>query len=78
MGEIFINEKEYEKSEDFNITEAYTMLEMESEATINTWFMGMFVPNYNMNPDGSTSYDFDYSHIAAKEKKISYKGVLSY
>ena len=78
MDNIVINEKEYEKSEDFNITEAYTMLEMESEATINTWFMGMFVPNYNMNPDGSTSYDFDYSHIAAKEKKISYKGVLSY
>ena len=78
MDNIVIDDTEYEKNGDFNITEAYTMLEVEADAKINTWFMGMFVPDYNMNADGSTSYEYNYSDIASKEKKISYKGVLSY
>lgn len=78
MDNIVIDDTEYEKNGDFNITEAYTMLEVEADAKINTWFMGMFVPDYSMNADGSTSYEYNYSDIASKEKKISYKGVLSY
>jgi len=78
MNNIVINDMVYQKPESFDITKTYTMVKVNASANIKTWFMGVFIPDYNMNPDGSTSYTYDYSNIGKKDKNIVYKSVLSY
>lgn len=62
----------------FDICEAHTMITARSDVSVKTWFMGVFVPNYNMNIDGSTTYEYDFSNLGKKEKIISCQGLMSY
>ena len=78
MNNIVINDMVYQKPESFDIAKTYTMVKVNASANIRTWFMGVLIPDYNMNPDGSVSYKYDYSNLGKKDKNIIYKSVLSY
>ena len=78
MNDIVINNEGIEKPENFDITNAFTMIRIDAEVKMKLWFTSVFIPDYNMTPDGNTSYTYDYSEFASKEKNISVHSVMSY
>jgi len=66
------------KDSSFDITKKYTMVEINSTASIRTTFLNIPVPNGKIDSDGREVYEFDYSRIGSNRRKIDYVGVNGY
>lgn len=62
----------------FNITKKYTMVEINSTASIRTTFLNVPIPTGKVDSDGRTVYELDYSRIGSNRRGIDYVGINGY
>lgn len=61
----------------FNITNAYTMVEVNATVSIRTTFFDIPVTS-GVDANGNPTYDLDFSNIGSGRQKIKYVGILGY
>lgn len=61
----------------FNITKAYTMVEVNATVSIRTTFFDIPVTS-GVDADGNPTYDLDFSNIGSGRQEIKYVGILGY
>lgn len=66
-----------QKESSFNISNAYTMVEVNAEVSIRTTFMNVPIAT-GVDKDGNTTYDLDFSRIGSNRQKVRYVGMISY
>ncbi|MDO5558642.1 MAG: DUF5702 domain-containing protein [Oscillospiraceae bacterium] len=78
MNNVCCDGRVLEKPEAFDITSAYTMVEVNASAKIHTWFASAIVPDVSCNDNGSVKYRFDPSMIGSDDREIIYNDIMSY
>lgn len=76
MKNALVGDRIIRPDESFNISKAYTMLGVDADVYINTWFLGAFVPVSRTDTEQNQSAGFSGDH--EKKKKISYVNIQSY
>lgn len=61
----------------FNITNAYTMIEINATVSIRTTFFDVPVTS-GVDANGNPTYDLDFSNIGSGRQEIKYVGILGY
>lgn len=61
----------------FNITKAYTMVEVNATVSIRTTFFDIPVTS-GVDANGNPTYDLDFSNIGSGRQEIKYVGILGY
>lgn len=61
----------------FNITKAYTMVEVNATVSIRTTFFDIPVTS-GVDAKGNPTYDLDFSNIGSGRQEIKYVGILGY
>lgn len=61
----------------FNITNAYTMIEVNATVSIRTTFFDVPVTS-GVDANGNPTYDLDFSNIGSGRQEIKYVGILGY
>lgn len=61
----------------FNITKAYTMVEINAKISIRTTFFSVPVTT-GVDANGDSTYDLDFSNIGSGRQEIKYVGILGY
>lgn len=61
----------------FNITNAYTMVEVNATVSIRTTFFDIPVTS-GVDANGNPTYDLDFSNIGSGRQEIKYVGILGY
>lgn len=76
MKNAEINGETLANDPDFDISAAHTMLEVNTSATVKTWFLGLLVPDFSGDDNEDDSEEI--VDELKKEKKIKYRDLLSY
>ena len=66
------------KSENFDITKAYTMVKLKAEVSIKTTFMKIPIPTSTVDEYGNTKYELDFSKMGTGKRSIKYASVNGY
>ena len=66
------------KSENFDITKAYTMVKLKAEVSIKTTFMNIPIPTSTVDEYGNTEYELDFSKMGTGKRSIKYASVNGY
>ena len=66
------------KSENFDITKAYTMVKLKAEVSIKTTFMNIPIPTSTVDEYGNTKYELDFSKMGTGKRSIKYASVNGY
>lgn len=66
-----------QKNSTFDISKAYTMVEVKAEISIRTTFFNVPVET-GVDANGNTMYDLNFSNIGTGRQNIKYVGILSY
>ncbi len=66
-----------QRDSSFNITKAYTMVEVNATVSIRTTFFDIPVTS-GVDSDGNQTYDLDFSNIGSGRQEIKYVGILGY
>ena len=61
----------------FNITKAFTMIEVNATVSIRTTFFDIPVTS-GVDENGNPTYDLDFSNIGSGRQEIKYVGILGY
>ena len=74
---IQLNVSSRSGAEDFNITEALTMIGINADIKVKTSFLDVPV-SAGVDSSGNTTYDLDFTKIGTGERIIHYKGIMGY
>ena len=66
------------KSENFDITKAFTMIKLKAEVSIKTTFMNIPIPTSTVDEYGNTNYELDFSKMGTGKRSIKYASVNGY
>ena len=66
------------KSENFDITKAFTMIKLKAEVSIKTTFMNIPIPTSTVDEYGNTKYELDFSKMGTGKRSIKYASVNGY
>ena len=66
------------KSENFDITQAFTMIKLKAEISIKTTFMNIPIPTATVDEYGNTKYELDFSKMGTGKRSIKYASVNGY
>jgi hypothetical protein len=66
------------KSENFDITQAFTMIKLKAEISIKTTFMNIPIPTATVDEYGNTKYELDFSKMGTGQRSIKYASVNGY
>ena len=61
----------------FNITKAFTMVEVNATVSIRTTFFDIPITS-GVDAEGNPTYDLDFSNIGSGRQEIKYVGILGY
>ncbi len=74
---IQLNVSSRSGAEDFNITEALTMIGINADIKVKTSFLDVPV-SAGVDSSGNTTYELDFTKIGTGERIIHYKGIMGY
>ncbi len=64
-------------SPNFDISKAYTMVQINSTVTIRTTFFDVPIST-GVDPSGNPTYDLDFSNIGTGYQRVNYVGIIGY